>query len=61
MHRCLTLVTLLSINAISLAAEPVSIGSRRELFVDDVQAPARLLSKHLRRLRLGGKRMVRTT
>ena len=35
MHRCMIVVTLLSIHAISLAAEPVSIGSRRELFVDD--------------------------
>ena len=35
MTRSLILITLLSVNAMSLAAEPVNIGSRRELFVDD--------------------------
>ena len=35
MIRFLILLTLLSVNAMSLAEEPVKIGSRRELFVDD--------------------------
>ena len=35
MTRFLILITLLSVNALSLTAEPVKIGSRRELFVDD--------------------------
>ena len=35
MNRVLLFVPLLFVNVISLADEPVSIGSRRELFVDD--------------------------
>ena len=35
MTHALTLLSLLFITAISPAAEPVAIGSRRELFVDD--------------------------
>jgi hypothetical protein len=35
MNRVLLLVPLLFVNAISLAGEPVAIGTRRELFVDD--------------------------
>lgn len=35
MTRPLILLSLLLVNAISLAAEPAAIGSRRELFVDD--------------------------
>jgi hypothetical protein len=36
MSRSLILLSVLSVGAISLAAEAVAIGSRRELFVDDV-------------------------
>ncbi|MBM4005031.1 MAG: glycoside hydrolase family 32 protein [Planctomycetes bacterium] len=35
MNRLLTLITLWSLNALVLAAEPVRIGSRRELLVDE--------------------------
>lgn len=36
MKRFLILLSLLLVNVVSLAAEPIAIGSRRELFVDDV-------------------------
>ena len=36
MNRCLTLVPWLLVHSLVLAAEPIEIGSRRELFVDDV-------------------------
>jgi hypothetical protein len=35
MARSLILLSLLLVNVISLAAEPIAIGSRREFFVDE--------------------------
>ena len=35
MNRCLILVPWLFVHSLVLGAEPIEIGSRRELFVDD--------------------------